>query len=238
MEGRGKEAIEAARQVASKHDHQMMGEPGFGFGHLLKAIPVLTMVRFGRWQEILNEPEPPIDMVFGRAIRHFGRGFALSATGRSKEAAGEFALLQKLATEPSLKEMKIFDLNSLSSLVEIAAAMLEGELAHRAGRHATSVTAFRRAVDLEDALLYSEPPDWMLPPRHYLAAALLASDRAQDAERVYRDDLKRHRSNGWSLYGLQQCLRKQGKVQDADKVKQEFAKAWARADVSLESSRF
>ncbi len=56
MEGRSAEAVESARKVASQHSHEMMHEPGFGFAHLLKAIPLLTMVRFGKWDQILNEP--------------------------------------------------------------------------------------------------------------------------------------------------------------------------------------
>jgi tetratricopeptide (TPR) repeat protein len=238
MDGRSKEALEAARKVASKHDHQAMHEPGFGFAHLLKTMPVLTMVRFGQWREILQEPQPPADQVFGRAMHHFGRGFALAATGGAEDAARELASLRTLAAEASLKELKIFDLNSLETLAKIACAMLEGELAARSGRHDEAIMAFRRAVDLDDNLLYSEPPDWMLPPRQYLAAALAAAGRHAEAERVYREDLKRHRSNGWSLYGLEQALRKQNKLPEADRVKQEFAKAWSRADVTLAASRF
>jgi tetratricopeptide (TPR) repeat protein len=238
MDGRSKEALEAARKVASKHDHQTMHEPGFGSAHLLKTMPVLTMVRFGRWQEILKEPEPPTDQVFGRAMHHFGRGFALAATGDAAGGARELASLRKVAIEPSLKELKVFDLNSLETLAKIATAMLEGELANRSGRHDEAITAFRRAADLDDNLLYSEPPDWMLPPRQYLAAALSSAGRHAEAERVYREDLKRHRSNGWSLYGLEQALRKQNKQAEADRAKQEFAKAWSRADVPLASSRF
>jgi tetratricopeptide (TPR) repeat protein len=238
MEGRSKEALESARKVAARHDHQAMQAPGFGFAHLLKAVPMLTLVRFGRWNEILSEPEPPADQIFVRAMHHFGRGFALSASGNKEEAAQELTLLRKLAADPSLQELKIFDLNSLSSLAGIATAMLEGELAQRAGRHADSAAAFRRAVELEDSLLYSEPPDWMLPPRQYLAAALVAAGRLPEAERVYREDLKRHRLNGWSLFGLEQTLRKQGKTQAADNAKQDFVKAWARADVPLAASRF
>ena len=66
----------------------------------------------------------------------------------------------------------------------------------------------------------------------------LEAGRAAEAEKVYRDDLKRHRANGWALFGLEQCLRKQGKSMDADKAKAEFEKAWSHADVKLAKSRF
>jgi tetratricopeptide (TPR) repeat protein len=238
MDGRSKEAIESARKLASHHNHQMMSEPGFAFAHLLKSIPILTMVRFGQWNEILSEPEPSADQVFGRAMRHFGRGFAFSALKQPGPADAELTSLRKLAADRSLSEMKIFDLNPLASLAQIALAMLEGEIHQASGRQPQAVASFRRAVQLEDGLLYSEPPDWMLPPRQYLANALMANGQLKEAEEVYRKDLNRHRANGWSLYGLEQSLRKQGRVREADAVKGQFQQAWARAGVQLRGSRF
>jgi tetratricopeptide (TPR) repeat protein len=113
-----------------------------------------------------------------------------------------------------------------------------GDIAEKAGRHKEAVAAFRRAVEIEDGLLYSEPPDWFIPPRQYLAHAHLTAGEPDKAERVYREDLKRHRLNGWSLRGLEESLRKQGKTAEADRVRQDFRKAWRQADVALSGSRF
>ena len=237
MEGRAKEALESARKVAGHHDHQMMQEPGFGFAHLLKTLPLLTMVRFGRWDEILAEPEPAEGHTFGRAMRHFARGFALAARGDG-QAATELSSLKTLAAQPSLAELKIFDINSLDKVAQIAVVMLEGEIAFQGRRHDEAITAFGRAVELDDNLRYSEPPDWPLPPRHYLAQALFSAGRTAEAEQVYRLDLKRHRNNGWSLSGLEQTLRKQGKLKEAGEIARQFSKSWARAEVRLNGSRF
>jgi tetratricopeptide (TPR) repeat protein len=196
------------------------------------------MVRFGQWEEILKEPEPSPDQVFGRAMHHFGRGFAFSALKQPSQADAELTSLRKLAADRSLSEMKILDLNSLAGLAQIALAMLEGEIHQASGRQPQAIANFRRAVQMEDGLLYSEPPDWMLPPRQYLASSLLSSGQAKEAEEVFRQDLNRHRGNGWSLYGLEQSLRKQGKAREADEVRGQFQQAWARADVQLKGSRF
>jgi tetratricopeptide (TPR) repeat protein len=238
MDGRGREALEAARRVATKHDHEALHEPGFGFPHLLKSLPLLTMVRFGRWEEILTEPEPGEDQPFGRAMRHFARGFAYSALGKPDRAKTELALLERAASDPALKPLKIFDLNSLETLAKIAAAMLAGDIAEKAGESEKSIASFRSAVELEDGLLYSEPPDWPLPPRQFLAHAYLSAGKPAEAERVYREDLVRHRSNGWSLRGLELSLRREGRTEEAGRVHDRFASAWARADVKLEASRF
>ena len=238
MEGRGKDALEAARKLSTKHDHAAMSIPGFAFVHVMKTVPVMTMVRFGMWDEMLKEPEPSKDQLFGRAIRHFGRGFAFSAAGKHKQANEELAALQKLAAEKPLAELKINDANPLSKLAEIAVAMLEAEIYQKAKAFGPSAAAFNRAVRIEDDLIYSEPPDWALPPRPYLGNMLLEAGRAAEAGKVYREDLKRHRANGWSLFGLEQSLRKQRKTAGADKAKAEFEKAWAHADVKLTRSRF
>jgi tetratricopeptide (TPR) repeat protein len=238
MDGRSSEALDSARKVAGHHDHATMHEPGFGFAHLLKTIPLLTMVRFGHWDDILNEPQPPADQKFGNAMRHFARGYAQAAKGNAAEAQRELEELRKLSVDPAIEELKIFDLNSLGTLAKIAASMLDAEVARRAGKHDRAIAAYRKAVELDDALLYSEPPDWMLVPRHYLGEALLAAGRAKDAESIYREDLNRHRNNGWSLVGLEQSLRKQGRIKEADETAVIQAKSWARADIKLPASRF
>jgi tetratricopeptide (TPR) repeat protein len=238
MDGRAKEALESARKVAGKHDHEAMSTPGFAFVHVLKTMPVMTMVRFGKWDELLKEPEPSTDRIFGRAVRHFGRGFAYSGTGKPQEAGEELASLKKLAGDKSLVDLKINEANPLSKLAEIAVAMLDGNIYQAAGTHAQAIASFRRAVQIDDDLIYSEPPDWALSPRPYLGNALMAAGRIPEAVQVYREDLKRHRANGWSLFGLEQCLRKQGKTREANEAKADFQKAWSRADVQLSRSRF
>jgi tetratricopeptide (TPR) repeat protein len=238
MDGRSREALETARKVAGHHDHATMHEPGFGFAHLLKTIPLLTMVRFGRWDDILKEPEPPANQTFGRAMRHFARGYALSAQGKPAEARAELESLRKAAADKAFAELKIFDLNSLATIASIAESMLDGEISRRSGNNDRAIAAYRKAVETDDSLLYSEPPDWMLPPRQFLGESQIAAGRYKNAEKTYREDLKRHRDNGWSLTGLEQALRKQGRAEEAGEAHARFDRTWTRADVKLTASRF
>ncbi len=97
---------------------------------------------------------------------------------------------------------------------------------------------FKQAIEAEDNLRYNEPPDWRLPARQYLGAALLESGKAAEAEIVYQEDLKRNPENGWSIKGLWQSQLKQGKVKEASATSQRFSKAWKDADVIITSSRF
>jgi tetratricopeptide (TPR) repeat protein len=125
-----------------------------------------------------------------------------------------------------------------STNLEIAVHALAGEIAARAGRPDEAVTHFTAALAIENAQLYTEPPDWYYPIRHSLGAVLLTAGKAADAERVYREDLARFRENGWALFGLAQALHAQGKHAEAAAVDERFKKAWASADVTLTASRF
>jgi tetratricopeptide (TPR) repeat protein len=124
------------------------------------------------------------------------------------------------------------------TLVQIVRHDLAGHVALRAGKNDEAVAELTKAVELEDGLPYMEPPFSYMPMRHGLGAALLAAGKPQDAERVYREDLKRNPNNGWALFGLGQALRAQDKVEAADEVQRRFELAWIRSDVKLQSSRF
>jgi tetratricopeptide (TPR) repeat protein len=101
-----------------------------------------------------------------------------------------------------------------------------------------AIAAYQAAVEIEDRLAYMEPPDWAQPMRHYLGAALLAAGRAEEAERVYRQDLTWNQNNGWALFGLRQSLKAQGRNDDTRVVSDNFEDAWKHADVELSRSRF
>ncbi|MGH7264993.1 MAG: tetratricopeptide repeat protein, partial [Candidatus Rokuibacteriota bacterium] len=123
-------------------------------------------------------------------------------------------------------------------MLRLASLVLAGEISARAGDPNAAVPPLLEAVAIQDGHWFTEPPPWYAPVRHTLGAVLLQAGRAVEAEAVYRDDLQRNPDNGWSLFGLAQSLRAQGKVSDAAAAEERFRKAWARADVTLRASRF
>ncbi len=235
MEGRSAEMMEAAKKVGHHHGDDMMHQPGFGFPHLLRSIPLFADVRFGRWQQILAAPRPE-HSAFQTSVWHYARGLAYIAQGELTEAGKELVELRRQAASPELQDLKIFDLNSLGAIALIGVDVLEGELLSARKHYPQAIAALRRAVAREDALLYSEPPDWPIPPRHNLGAVLLAAGQAREAEQVFREDLTRHRNNGWALLGLAQSLEAQGK--DSAETREAFRKAWAKADIQIQAARF
>jgi hypothetical protein len=93
-------------------------------------------------------------------------------------------------------------------------------------------------MEIEDNLLYQEPPDWYHPTRQVLGAMLLEAKKPELAEQRFREDLNQYRNNGWSLHGLHQSLLAQGKKKEAALVKKEFEKAFAKSDITLKSVRY
>ena len=196
------------------------------------ATPYEMHLRFGRWDAMLAEPEPEATFPVARALRLFARGVAYAALGRLEEARAEqAAFLKHRATVP--KEA-FFSNNTAADLLAVAEKSLAGEILYRSGKVDEGFKTLREAVNLEDALRYAEPPDWIQPVRHTLGAALMRSGRADEAEAVYREDLRLWPENGWSLFGLAQSLRAQGK--DAGDIDARFRKVWANADIKVTSS--
>jgi tetratricopeptide (TPR) repeat protein len=197
---------------------------------------LFALVRFGKWQEILKQPAPPVDLQYSTGMWHYARGWALAATKQLDKAAAEQAKLAEIAaaTPPERRIM----MNSGAALLNLASKVLAGEIAAKHGHYDEAVQLLEAAVSMQDNLGYEEPPAWYYPVRQSLGAALLKADRAQDAEAVYREDLRRNPENGWSLYGLTQSLRRQKKQDDAMETEKRFRKAWAKADVKLTASTF
>jgi tetratricopeptide (TPR) repeat protein len=239
IEGNYENALEAARFATSKVPQDKLSMPPMGLLHQLLVLPLQVQVRFGRWDEILAmSPPSENDSLHYRAVWHYAKGMALARGEEHEKAARELKRLKAIAADDSLAEFKVFDGNNLQSILNVAVASLAGELASARGEHRKAIAHLERAVRLEDALLYDEPPPWPLTSRQYLGAALLKADRPAEAEQVYWEDLRRLKENGWSLFGIVQALEAQGNQAAADEVRARFKKAWSNADTPLKASRF
>jgi tetratricopeptide (TPR) repeat protein len=205
-----------------------------GFG----AMPDEVMVRFGMWDEILAAPQPDKPyMPYTNAFHHGARAIALAAKDKTAEARAEQALW--LEGIKKIPEGAIFHNNPMPNIYTLASAMIEGEILLREGKIDAGLEQLRQAVMLEDALHYDEPPAWMIPARHVLGAALMRFNtpaRAAEAEQVYRTDLAKLPDNGWSLFGLSQALKAQGKTDEAATYQAKFEKVWAKSDIKIKSS--
>ncbi len=238
MAGNSEKAIYAARYMAEHQDHDLMRQPGYGTLQQFASIPLYSLTKFGRWEELLKESAPAKDLLYPTGIWHFARGMALTRTDRLAEAQTELAKVKEIAADTSLYHVTIWDLNTTYALMQIAREILAGEIAAKKKDFSAAIQHLRSAVAMEDKLAYDEPPVWYSPARHNLGAILLEAGKPKEAENVYLKDLEKYPENGWSLRGLQQSMEAQGKSKQAQSVKVRFEKAWAHADVVLPGSRF
>jgi tetratricopeptide (TPR) repeat protein len=200
----------------------------------LVGLPYEVLIRFGRWDEILAAPDHPGFMPLTRAIRFAARGIALAAKGDVVGAKIEQEAY--LAAAALVPPEETVGSDTRRAILPLVTPMLAGEILYREGKCDEGLAKLREAVKAEDALRYSEPPDWILPARHSLGAALMQERRFAEAEQVYRDDLARLPENGWSLFGLAQSLHRQGKEEEAVATDARFHKIWSKADVQIKSS--
>ncbi len=228
MAGMREKALEASRIVAPT----IPKEVALQIYWIQNAIvfPHLTSVNFGLWDEVLGLPMPDPELRHATVMAWYARGVAHAAQGQTDEARTALDRVTSIA--------RAEDPDGENPAFAIARHALAGEIALRTNDAAGAVEHFHAAVEIEDGMLYEEPPLWYYPMRHSLGLALLEAGRPAEAERVYRQDLDRFPENGWSLIGLASALEAQGRDREAESVRARFATAWAHADVELTASRF
>jgi len=232
MEGRSAEALAAARAMVAEVPPEFIDAAG-PFADGLMPVALHVLLRFGRWEEVLQEAPLDPRLTVSEAVRRYARGAALGALGRLDEAEAEMRALD--AAIAKVDDRPIGN-NPAVKVLEIPRKVLAGEVAFRRGRKDEGIKLLREAAALEDTLLYDEPPDWMTPVRHALGATLIAAKRWGEAEAVFQEDLARFPENGWSLTGLALALRGRGAAGDAAKAEARAKAAFARADTAIDSA--
>ena len=204
-----------------------------------------VMVRFGRWDQIINEPLPddPDLYLVSTAMNHYAKGIA-HATLKNFRAADEERNLFDESMRRIPPHRRFFN-NEAHRILAVGEKMLDGELEYHKGNYDAAYALLRESVRLDDNLEYIEPWAWMHPPRHALAALLMEQGRYGEAENIYRDDLglsaaiqrcAQHPDNVWALHGLAECLQQRGELKELSAVQKKLASALAIADVPITSS--
>jgi tetratricopeptide (TPR) repeat protein len=239
FEGRSAEALKAAEQVAQIAVDNYCGPSKALEAPRFRHLPWLTQVRFGRWDAVLGVARPPStnDFLIDRVMWHFARGLALAARREVNPAVREHEEMMKLIQSEEARKLDNPNL-PVTGILAVADHFLAGKIARAREDRMDTIAHLQKAVAAEDALPYMEPAFWPFPTRPALGVAYLEAGDAEQAERIFREDLERQPRNGWGLLGLEHSLRAQGRAESADIIQREFARSWDRADVRLELAWF
>jgi len=190
---------------------------------------------FGKWDVILSTKEPHNETPYLKGMWSYVKGSALVATGKLAQAKAELETLRQQIKADGVNDAGIGP-TPAAHLLSLATSGLLGEILEAEGDLDGAISAFSKAVQLEDKNNYIEPPDWPQSMRLYLGAALLSGNRLKEAEIVYRKDLQWNQQSGWATLGLYQTLQAQGRTEEADLLNRQFKSYWRNADTKLEHS--
>ena len=233
LEGNSKLAWLAAKKVLENTAEDIMKEPGWGTLQHYYTVPYYVAVKLAMWDTILSVQMPEENLIYPRAVLHYARGMAYTGKNDLTKAEAELSQLKKISEDSILKTLTIWDINTTYDLMQIAIRVLSAEIFAKKNQDEKAIKLLREAVAIEDELNYNEPPDWFFSVRHHLGTVLLKAGKYAEAEKIYQEDLKIFRENGWALNGLFLALQKQGMNNEAEIIKIRFEKAWEFADVKL-----
>ena len=229
MQGSSELAIKSAKQMA-----EAISQHGTPMGRMQKrvAAPWVTLKIFGQWDELLATESLQHSTPYLDGILSYVKGSAHIAKGSVDGAKRELSNIQLIAQSPDVSVNRA-GATATAELLALAAYALDGEIKLAQGDLAGAIAAFEKGVALEDTNNYTEPPDWPQSMRLYLGNALLVSGRFEEAEAVFKKDLRWHQNNGWSLFGLMKALEAQNKKNQAKVIQKQWASVWSHADVQL-----
>ena len=230
-------AAKGANAVSDHAHRKLMTSNEWGTLQHYYTMPYYIAVKFARWDDILAMENKNKLLKYPEAIRHFARGMAFLGKKKVVPARDELTMLKKFAADESLKETTIWGINNVHTLLQIGKNVLEAELLATEGNYSTSIQLLEEAVAIEDALMYQEPTDWLLPVRHHLGAILLESGKPKEALEVYKKDLQKIPRNGWAYRGMQQAYSKLEMDGLAEQANRHAKEALSYADLEIEGSR-
>jgi tetratricopeptide (TPR) repeat protein len=209
------------------------------------AIRPHVLIRFGRWQEIIDMKLPHDQELYCTvtATIQYAKAVAFAALGRIEDAEAERVLFLK--THSQIPPTRVLFGKKSSDTLRVGEAMLNGEIEYRKGNFEAAFNHLRNAIKIEDELPYDEPWGWMQPTRHAYGALLLEQNRVEEAATVYASDLGfndslprqlHHPNNVWALAGYSECLTRLGRHAEARILSPQLRLALATADVPISSS--
>jgi tetratricopeptide (TPR) repeat protein len=226
----------AAYEAADRNAASASAADGRGLKNI--AHEWVTDKVFGKWEKIHadNAANSQHTLPYLKGMWAYVMGSAHVAMGHMAPAEAQLALIREQIQADGVNDSGVGP-TPASHVLTLAMHALMGEIEEAKGNLETAILHYGHAVDFQDNLNYTEPPDWSQSMRLYQGAALLKAGRAAEAESVYRRDLEWNQQNPWTTFGLYKAQEAQGKEQEAIITRRQFESWWRNADVELEYSR-
>jgi len=200
------------------------------YAQYLYMMPTFTLVRLGKWDELLKDTIKPDTLwTYAGILNNFAKGLAYVYTGKRNLASKQLIQLRNKITDPVLQKRRI-PFNTTLQGAQIAENILNAVILFDQKKNTAGYKCLNEAIQIEDKMIYSEPMDWPIPARQFLGAYLLKLGKPADAAQVYKMDLELNPGNGWSLTGLYQSLKAMHRVEDMEKHKDAYLKAFSNAE--------
>lgn len=225
-------SLKSANLARNSFDSSFLSLPApvGNFAQYVYVTPQFVQLRYGKWNELAKEPAIPENYVYAHLLDSWCRGMAAAATGNKDAANNYLKTMRKDLQHPDMKiVMGPFNAPESSGLV--AEKLLQGAISEKFGSMDEAIGLYRKAVALEDSLIYTEPRDWLIPSRHYLANSLIKAGKVREAEVVLHEDLEINPDNFYALSVMQNVNAKQMKTDSAKMYMQRFRKVYTNADI-------
>jgi tetratricopeptide (TPR) repeat protein len=239
MEGREVYSVKAAQETVNSipKDYLNMPAPLGNYIQYIYMTPVLVHIRFGNWNELLAMQQPEPSQVYSTILYRFGRGMAFAQQGKLREAKQELDHLRFLMKDSSLS-IPFAPFSAAIDGARVAENLLSGSITLGEKRFEEAIRLLEKAVKTEENMVYNEPRDWLLNPKHYLGNAHLKAGQWQQARKVFQNDLENNNENGWALFGLYQAYMIGSRKGEAEKMRARAKKAFANADTEQHGAVF
>ena len=224
MSGDGETALSMATKLDDKLPIDMAAAAPWV--QPIKASPYYAAVQFGDPADIMAMETPGEEMPFLKAAWHYARGEALVKMGDNDAARAEAEAIGNIITNADMTNLTDGGVPALD-ILNIARLTVIGRASAADGDIDTGIEALSEAVDLQDAIAYTEPPYWYYPAKQTLASMVLQAGNHERAEQLFLESLTESPNNAWVLYGLAESYKAQGDKSAAKYADALFKDAWA-----------
>lgn len=187
----------------------------------VKAAPWFARAQFDAPENVLAAAAPEAGVAYITGAWRFARGVAQASLGRADAAREEAAALGRVIAEGDFAAAEAAAVPA-AEVLEIYRVLLLGRAHMSEGAYPAAIAELRRAVELQQAIPYMEPPFIYYPIRRTLGAAYLLNGQPALAEMEFLQTLIESPSDAYAYWGLAEARRARGDRAGAAAARQMF----------------